>query len=105
MHNCGFSLPLNSFTRVLLSLQLLVIPTKYSWGLVYFAHHHICKLQTLSHFASSTTEVQVLARRVFIGVSGMSMDQVHAEYTDKLLTPTQVHMLHYKGIVCPTTAF
>ena len=81
------------------------MPTEYSRGLVYFAHHHICKLQTLSHFASSTTEVQVLVRRVFIGVLVLSMDQVHVEYMDKLLTPTQVHVLHYKGTVCPTTPF
>ena len=83
----------------------MVIPTEYSQGLVYFAHHHICKLQTLSHFVSSTTEAQVLARRVFIGVLVVSMDQVHAQYTDKLLTPTQVHVLHYKGTVRPTTPF
>jgi hypothetical protein len=48
--------------------------TEYSWGLVYFAHYHICKPQVQSHFASSTTEVQVLARRVFIGVLVVFVD-------------------------------
>jgi hypothetical protein len=52
----------------------LAIPAEYSRGLVYFAHHHICKLQTQSYFASSTTEVQVLARRVFIGVLVVFID-------------------------------
>jgi hypothetical protein len=79
--------------------------TEYSWGLVYFAHYHICKPQVQSHFGSSTTEVQVLARRVFIGVLVVFVDQVHEEYMDKLLTSFQVHMLHYKGIVHPTTPF
>ena len=41
------------------------MPTEYSRGLVYFAHHHICKLQTQSYFTSSTTGVQVLARGVY----------------------------------------
>ena len=45
----------------------------------------------------------MLARRVFIGVSVLSMDQVHAEYMDKLLTPTQVHILNYMGTMHPTT--
>ena len=81
------------------------MPTEYSRGLVYFAHHHICKLQILSHFASSTTEVQVLARRVFIAVLTMSIDQAHVEYTDKLLTLTQVHVLHFKDTLHPTTPF
>jgi hypothetical protein len=53
------------------------MPTEYSRGVVYFTHHRICKLQIQSYFASSTTKVQVLARRVFIGV---------LEYMDDLLT-------------------
>ena len=88
MHNYRFSLPLNPLTRILLVTTALGYTNRVLPGLVYFAHHHICKLQTLSHFASSTTEVQVLVRRVFIAVSMLSMDQVHAEYTDKLPTPT-----------------
>jgi hypothetical protein len=59
---------------------------KYSWGLVYFAYYHICKPQVQSHFASSTTEVQMLARRVFIGILVVFEDQVHEEYMDELLT-------------------
>jgi hypothetical protein len=55
--------------------------------------------------ASSTTEVQVLARRVFIGILVVFMNQVHEEYMDKLLTSLQVYVLHYKGIVHPTTLF
>ena len=51
--------------------------TEYSRGLVYFAHHHICKLQTHSYFTSSTTEVQAFARRVFIGFKLVYMDYVH----------------------------
>ena len=47
----------------------------------------------------------MLAGRIFIGVLVLSMDQVHAEYTDKLLTPTQVNVLHYKGTVRPNTPF
>ena len=47
----------------------------------------------------------MLVRRVFIGVLVLSMDQVHVEYTDKLLTPTQVYVLHYKDTVRPTTPF
>jgi hypothetical protein len=60
--------------------------TEYSWGLVYFAHYHICKLQTQSHLVSSTTEDQVLARRIFIGILVVFVDQVHEEYMDELLT-------------------
>ena len=81
------------------------MPTEYSPRLVYITHYHICRLQTLSHFASSITEVQVLAREVFIGVLMMFIDQVHTEYTDKLLTLTQVHVLHFKGTVYLTTPF
>ena len=47
----------------------------------------------------------MLARGVFIDVLTTSIDQVHAEYIDKLLTPIQVHVLHYKGIVRPITPF
>ena len=51
--------------------------TEYSWGLVDFAHHHICKLQTQNYFIASITEVQVLARLVFIGSMVGYMDYVH----------------------------
>jgi hypothetical protein len=51
------------------------------------------------------TEVQVLARRVFIGILVVFVDQVHEEYMDELLISLQVNMLHYKGIVHFTTPF
>jgi len=45
----------------------LVIALRNANSLLYFTHCHIFKLQTLSCYTSSTTEVQALARRVFIG--------------------------------------
>jgi hypothetical protein len=47
----------------------------------------------------------VLARRVFIGGLVAFVDWVHEEYMDELLTSLQVHALHYKGTVSPTTPF
>ena len=35
----------------------------------------------------------MLARRVFIGVLVVSMDQVHVEFMDKLLTPIGSHSI------------
>ena len=64
------------------------MPTEYSRGLVYFAHHHICKLQILSHFASSTTEVQVLARgvyRCFDDVYRPGSRGIHRQTTDSYI--------------------
>jgi hypothetical protein len=47
----------------------------------------------------------VLARRVFIGILVVFVDQVHEEYVDELLTSLQVYVLYYKGRMHPTTPF
>jgi hypothetical protein len=45
------------------------------------------------------TEVQVLSRKVFIGILLLFVDQVHEEYMDELLTSLQVYVLHYTFLV------
>ena len=83
---------------------------EYSRGLVYLTHHHIYKLQTLSYFASSITEVQVLARRVFIGSRVVYVDYVHGGESSQVsdsntgshATLQGYSVPHYTFLVCST---